>query len=258
MRTLSIIIVLITAVFSCKNSNSSVLKNSQSKSLIVNKAFTEQAEGYKLMKQNCYICHMAQSKEAMIAPPLFRIKEHYLPVYQAKSEFSDAIIKWVLNPLEENSLMPGAIRKFECMPSQAHIPRETLVKIAEYIFDNEMEKPGFFNKMHGNNQQRMRARAGENGLHSKKWKVDDGVIQTMIKLKEMLGSFEGQKVEDFQKLGIDVFSISKKILLNKNNEGEAWDQIHIFFNKIENDMHSLMSVKSIEKGKALTYILQKK
>jgi len=265
-----LITLMATFLFGCSTNNKNTATNNQNTNDIV----TKKSEAYKLMKQYCYICHMPQSKESMIAPPLIRVKEHYKPVYKTKSEFVNAVVKWATKPVEEDALMPGAVRKFECMPPQAHIPKDTLIQIAEYIFDNEMETPRFWSKIHeGNNQtvlntgenrkrkeggNAMRNSRSQDGTQSQlqlndgaKWKVSPNVLSTMDDVKKLLNDFKGKSIEDYHKLGKDIFNSSKRILLNKENKGEIWDQLHTFFNKMEEDMHSLMSVKSIEAGEIL-------
>lgn len=253
------LIAAFTLILGCSNDNKNTKANSKSSNDIVE----VKSDAYKLMKQYCYICHMPQSKETMIAPPLFRVKEHYQPVYKTKAEFVDAVVKWVKNPKEEDALMPGAVRKFECMPAQSHIPKDTVKLIAAYIFDNEMETPGFHRRMHNKDQansggMNRRNRQGNGGRNTnlqlndgKKWKVAPNVLSTMDDVKKILHDFNGNSIEDYQKFGQDIFKSSKRILLNKENKGEVWDQLHTFFNKIEEDMHSLMAVESLDEGQRL-------
>jgi len=211
-------------------------------------------KSYKLLKQYCYVCHMPNSKDNMIAPPLFRVKEHYFPVYENKADFVEAITNWVQKPNEKNVLMPGAVRKFNLMPPQSYISKDTLKLIAEYIFNNELEKPGFFGNMHDNSGERK----GQNQNHvelklnnGKKWKVSPEVLNTMKNVKDLTNSFDGKTIEDYNKFGIDIFNKAKIILLNKDNSGQTWDQLHSYFNSMENDMHKMMSVSNIEDAKIL-------
>ena len=84
-----------------------------------------------------------------------------------------------------------------------------------------------------------------------KWKVAQNVLNTMEDVKTILNSFNGNTIEDYEQFGKDIFNSAKQILLNKENKGEIWDQLHVFFNKMEEDMHSLMSVETIEEGEKL-------
>ncbi len=109
--------------------------------------------GKKLMENNCYACHNPKStEEALIAPPMVAVKMHYISEDTSKEEFIDAMIDWSKNPSNEKSKMHGAIKKFGLMPYQFY-PVNTIRQIAIYMFDNEVEKPEWFeahyNKMHG-------------------------------------------------------------------------------------------------------------
>lgn len=108
---------------------------------------TEQSEGYTLLKNNCYACHSVQTKshDEIIAPPLVAVKRRYKMAYNSKEEFVDAWVAWVLDPKEENALMRGAVKQFNVMPKQL-FNKEEIAKIAEYVFDNELETPEWFAK----------------------------------------------------------------------------------------------------------------
>ena len=214
--------------------------------------------GYDLMKQNCYICHMPVSQDNMIAPPLFRVKEHYLPVYKTEKEFVDAIAKWAKNPSEDIALMPGALRKFSAMPAQYHIADDTIRIIAKYIFENEMEKPVWFDSLHTDMQSGNMMEGGKIELKDgKKIDVSDDVLNAMNEVRNIVSNFNGKSVEDYNKLGKDVFDKAKIILLDKNNKGETWDNLHKYFNSMEETMHNLISAKTTLEAKPLKNKLKK-
>lgn len=115
--------------------------------------FDQEHPGKKLMENNCYVCHNPKtSEEAMIAPPMGAVKMHYITEDTSKEDFIEAMIEWSNNPSEETSKMPGAIKKFGLMPYQFY-PEETILQIADYMFENEIEEPVWFeehySKMHG-------------------------------------------------------------------------------------------------------------
>ena len=58
---------------------------------------------------------------------------------------------WVKNPSEKNSRMPGALKKFGIMPYQS-FPEETVIQIAEYLYDNEIDTPDWFQSHTGKGQ----------------------------------------------------------------------------------------------------------
>ncbi len=109
--------------------------------------------GKKLMENNCYVCHDPQaSEDRMMAPPMIAIKKHYISADTTKEEFINAMLDWSKKPSEEKSKMPGAIKKFGLMPYQ-FFPENTMRQIADYMFDNKIEEPEWFqehfNKMQG-------------------------------------------------------------------------------------------------------------
>jgi len=115
-------------------------------------AVNQEHPGKKLMENNCYICHNPKaSEEEMIAPPMNAIKMHYISENTSKEDFVNDMVEWSKNPSEEKSKMPGAIKKFGLMPYQFY-PESSIRQIADYIFENEIDEPVWFqehyNKMH--------------------------------------------------------------------------------------------------------------
>jgi len=114
-----------------------------------------QLEGYMLLKNNCYACLSVTTKshDEIIAPPMIAIKRRYKMNYNTKEEFVNAITNWALNPTKEHALMRGAVMQFNVMPKQPFI-KDDLIKIADYMYDNELEKPEWFenhfNEQHPN------------------------------------------------------------------------------------------------------------
>jgi hypothetical protein len=119
----------------------------EAKSKIIQSESSVSVEGLKLLQQNCYACHSitSTSHDAIIAPPMVAVKRRYLMAYSSKEAFVKAITEWTLNPTEENSLMKGAVQNFKVMPKQP-FNKEDIIKIATYIFENELEKPTWFQK----------------------------------------------------------------------------------------------------------------
>ncbi|MEZ4907697.1 MAG: hypothetical protein R2771_08700 [Saprospiraceae bacterium] len=242
---------IIFSTYSCKEQNT----DSNDKTIsTVNFEEVHDSIAYGMLVRNCYICHMPQNPNQVLAPPLFRVKEHYLPIYKEKSEFINAIVDWAQSPTIEKSVMPGAVRQFNCMPSLNYVPIDTLQQIAAYIFRNEMEKPEFFDEMHVVNNMGQ----GNNRFNNKqsdslntKVTVDNEVKLAIQNASNLLNNFKGNNISDYQQLGRDFFHLTKEILLNKNNDGDTWKQLHIFFNNMESDMHSLMTVESTTEGNNL-------
>ncbi|MFK5957892.1 MAG: hypothetical protein QM495_03365 [Lutibacter sp.] len=102
-------------------------------------------EGYNLLRNNCYACHSVTTKshDEIIAPPMVAIKKRYKVSFKTKTEFTEAVVNWVLDPKKEHALMYGAVHKFKVMPKQP-FDKIAVIKIAEYIFNNKLEKPDWF------------------------------------------------------------------------------------------------------------------
>ncbi|MFL1011949.1 Tll0287-like domain-containing protein [Flavisericum labens] len=101
--------------------------------------------GKKLMETYCYVCHNAQAPEGngRIAPPMVAIKARYLDYYNSKEDFVDAFTAFTNNPNKDNAILYGAVRRFGLMPKQA-FPMGTAEKIAEYLYDYQIEEPAWF------------------------------------------------------------------------------------------------------------------
>ncbi|WP_372744179.1 hypothetical protein [Lutibacter sp.] len=151
MKFLQISLVMFILLFSSCTNEKKEVKSTELE--VAHNNTTE--EGLILMKQNCYACHSVTSKshDEIIAPPMAAVKRRYLMTYSAKPEFVEAFTNWVLNPTHENALMRGAVTSFKVMP-QMNFKKDDVIEIAEYIFDNEIEKPVWFqsqfNSMHQN------------------------------------------------------------------------------------------------------------
>tara|TARA_Y100000588_G_scaffold379255_1_gene461105 strand:- start:2523 stop:3437 length:915 start_codon:yes stop_codon:yes gene_type:complete len=100
--------------------------------------------GKKLMETNCYVCHSpTASHDDRIGPPMIAIKKHYIEDETSKEQFIEDIQAWIKNPNEADAKMRGAVRRFGVMPKQA-FPEETIEKIADYMFDFDIDQPEWF------------------------------------------------------------------------------------------------------------------
>ena len=114
--------------------------------------------GQQLYQSNCASCHGAAGGMNMnkrVAPPIIAVRMHYIGTYADKDSFIMAVADWVEKQDADNSLMRGAISRFNIMPPIS-ISRADAEKIAEYIYEGDIEKPeGFqehFEKRHGKNK----------------------------------------------------------------------------------------------------------
>lgn len=248
MKTIILSILLSAALFmSCNNDTK---KTSDERTSNVNSSESKQtsavfnSKGYELMSQKCFVCHFQKPDPAkinqMIAPPMLQVQEHYKPAYPNKSDFVKKIIDYINNPSEENTLMPGAVRKFNLMPKLIYDEQE-LQLIAETLFDMDF----------GDAPQMNMEMIGVNGLQmndGKKWKLEPESIQQMEAVIKKVNDFKSDNIEDYNLLGKEVFNDAKEIILNDSYTGEKFNQIHLFFFGIENNMHTLMALESIEES----------
>ncbi len=137
-----IILVLGIVVASCTNGKKEDKISSKSNEEV---HIYNNEEGLSLPQEKCYICHSvtAKSHEEIIAPPLVAVKRRYKMKYKTKNDFVTGITDWALNPTEENPLMRGAVMQFKVMPKQP-FNKEEIIKIATYIYYNELQKPAWF------------------------------------------------------------------------------------------------------------------
>lgn len=89
-----------------------------------------------LLNAKCFSCHNPDlNTENRVAPPLFKIREHYLINEKiTKADFVQNIQRFINNPSEANSIMPGAVKKFGLMPKMYFNDGEIEI-IAEYLYD---------------------------------------------------------------------------------------------------------------------------
>lgn len=99
----------------------------------------DNSNGKELMENNCFSCHNTQGTDNMLAPPMQRVKDHYLDENTTKDEFVTSIVEWCKNPTEENSRMPGARNKFGLMPKQ-EFDWDEVAAIASYLYENDLEQ----------------------------------------------------------------------------------------------------------------------
>ncbi len=150
-----ILILAVLGFFSCK-------KNENRPSYSSKKEVQITHPGKKLLENNCYVCHSPTASESdRIGPPMIAVKKHYISKNTTKQAFVNAMQNWIENPTQENAKMYGAVKKFGLMPKQP-FPKETIKQIADYMFNNEIEKPAWFEN-HYNKE-----RGNGNGMHKGK------------------------------------------------------------------------------------------
>ena len=179
-----ITLILIATFFGCQKSE----KPSYSKKSEVLDVVQEKHPGKRLMEMQCYICHNPKTTEQnRIAPPMIAIKNHYLTKGISKEDFIKDIQKFVKNPSVENSKMPGAVKKFGIMPKQYYSDK-TIREIADYLFDNDIEKPQGYDENHGKKGQ------GKGMMKQQKNEANLNKNQTLFKEKGLKIALEAKAV----------------------------------------------------------------
>lgn len=163
MRTISILFLLAT-LMACNTNPKNSYSALNSYSEITERAIMQEHPGKMLMENNCYACHNPKTSEAdMVAPPFVAVKMHYISEETTKENFIEDMVAWSKKPSEEMSKMPGAVKKFGLMPYQ-FFPENTIRQIADYMFENEIAEPEWFeehySKMHGDGP-RMKGKMGK-------------------------------------------------------------------------------------------------
>ncbi|MFZ4798186.1 MAG: Tll0287-like domain-containing protein [Bacteroidia bacterium] len=133
----TIIITGTIIIMACANGNN--LKQANEKE-------EKNVKALNLLQSKCFACHNPDLDiETRIAPPMFKVRDHYFDSTIKKEDFIKSIVLFASNPLEENSNMPGAIRNFGLMPKQI-FKEEDLKTIAEYIYENDLESDEWYAK----------------------------------------------------------------------------------------------------------------
>ena len=135
------LIIVALLIFSCNNKKQAQyvkVKNNQTVS-------QTEHPSKKLLETYCYICHNPTMPKGhgRIAPPMVAIKYHYINDDTTKEEFIKQIVAYTANPTKEKAKLFGAVRRFGVMPKQ-QFPEGVIEKIADYMFDNDIEEPEWF------------------------------------------------------------------------------------------------------------------
>lgn len=168
MIKVSLILAIIVSFFSCKNFE-------KTEYIAIEKSRDNLGHpGKKLMETNCVICHSpSASHDDRIGPPMVAVKKHYINEDTTKEEFIQSLQAWIKNPTVENAKMHGAVKRFGVMPKAAY-PEETIALIGDYIFDNDIEQPEWFEDhfKKGNGKQKGKGQGNGNGMQIHKQKAE--------------------------------------------------------------------------------------
>jgi len=267
MKPIYIITTVILFLVSCNKSK----QDTTTEQIAVNALKIEHSEDYTLFKNNCYACHSVTSKshDEIIAPPMVAVKRRYQKSYTSKEGFVEALVNWSKDPKEENALMLGAVQQFKVMPKQA-FKEDDLKKIAAYIYDNDIEKPDWFEahfkEEHGGKGNGMGQGRGKGmGMHGhnnwiqqmnldgdEKWNANIETTQGVEKLQEILANDTSESVEDFQNLEKQLTDVVTNIFDKCTMKGASHDNLHTFLLPLIKKVDMLKEVSSIEQGKMIS------
>jgi len=144
MKKIFLIITIAISFIACKQEEShenhehhdeTVIKE-EDNLLVINNQSVNEDRVLSLLRTNCFNCHNPDMGESRVAPPLFKVREHYYDE-TTKEEFVVAIINFINNPTEENAIMPGAVRNFGLIHNMS-FNEEDLQLIAECLYDNDV------------------------------------------------------------------------------------------------------------------------
>jgi len=244
MKLLLNLALIFTFIFNFSNCTSKKEETEKTTKTIT----ASSSEGYKLMEQKCFICHFAKpdptKRNSMTAPPMMRVQQHYKPTYPKKEDFINAITAWVKNPIKENTLMPGAVRKFDVMPHLGYGDNE-IKQIASALFDADFGKTTMMKMMHGSLKLN----------NNKKWQLNKNTVDLVNSIGKQLEEFRSDNITEYNQLGKDVFDKAKTILLDTTYTEKTFEQLHSFFNGIEEPIHLLISAKNLNEAKKQQLIL---
>ena len=112
--------------------------------------------GKKLMEVHCYSCHHpTASEEDRLAPPMIAVKMRYMNSSATKKEFINDMQAWIKNPVDSNVKMYGAVKRFGIMGNLPY-PERVIEQIADYMFDNDIAQPEWFEEHYNQSKGSMR------------------------------------------------------------------------------------------------------
>ncbi len=97
----------------------------------------------------CATCHSAPQgpdfRDKRVAPPAFAVKNHYIEHFKDEATFVKAMVRFLMNPTKEESLMPNAVAKFGLM-NKLPYTEDQYKALASYLYKQEFKRPGGYGK----------------------------------------------------------------------------------------------------------------
>lgn len=99
-------------------------------------------QGVALMPAHCHTCHRVGESEidAMLAPPLWGVRAHYLAKFPEPEAFVDAMTNFLLEPQVEKSLLPLEVAHYG-LKEPVSLTEEELRSVAWAIYAGRVERP---------------------------------------------------------------------------------------------------------------------
>ncbi len=169
-----------------------------------------QHPGKKIMETKCYACHDATTpEENRLAPPMAAVKRRYVMGVRDKNAFIQDFIDWSKDPTLERSKMPGAVQRFGVMPFLPY-PEEDIKLIAEYLYENEIDQPDWFEEHYRQNSQGQGMGQGQ-GMRKGRGQGNGGGMGRPMNLDTR----QGITPTDYNALGMK-YALATKAQLGKN------------------------------------------
>ncbi len=142
VKTMAIVLAFISLSWSCSNTEKKESETDNASAELTSNV--DLSKGFQLLENNCFVCHSPNADmDKRVAPPMVAVKKHYITANTTEEEFTSDLIAYINNPVEENTKMPGAIKKFGVMPKMG-FSEDQIRAIAAYIYNTKLEAPDWF------------------------------------------------------------------------------------------------------------------
>jgi mono/diheme cytochrome c family protein len=101
-------------------------------------------QGVELMRTHCHTCHGVGEleMEAMLAPPLWGVRVHYLAEYSEGEAFVDAMTAFLLEPSRGKSQMPLSVERYG-LKAPVSLPEAEVRAVVWAIYAGRVVRPSW-------------------------------------------------------------------------------------------------------------------
>lgn len=139
---LTLFFSILIIIVSCNTDNDGSSQIDENKSV----SKQDDLRAQELITSKCIVCHSHKvPKDQLLAPPMAAIQNVYKNTTSSQKEFIERFVDFVSAPTKEKATMKKAVDKFGLMADEG-TKKEDLVKIASYLYNNEVEKPEWWGK----------------------------------------------------------------------------------------------------------------